>query len=223
MKSNTTLLKHLPVEIAELTGVILGDGHIHTKSNKITITGSLEDLQYYKEMIIPLFRMYFKGKIHLKRRKDKNSYYFWIEDKATLNLFLKIGLKRGHKKNAGIPKIIKYNNNLIVYFLRGLFDTDGCLKFSKQMRDYLYYPRIRLCFQDSPLIDDLKTILKILEFSYSILGPWVVISGSDFRITKSNFKLAFSMMPISEPEDFCDAIQGKYFVYAILNDLRIKS
>jgi hypothetical protein len=69
---------------------------------------------------------------------------------------------------------------------------------------------------------EIFTTTRGLEFAYSILGPWVVISGSDFRITKSNFQLAFSMMPISEPEDFGNLIQGKYFVHAILNDLRIK-
>lgn len=65
--------------------------------------------------------------------------------------------------------------------------------------------------------------LRGLKFTYSILGPWVVISGSDFRITKNNFNLAFNMMPVLRPEGFGANIQGKYYVYAILSDPRINS
>jgi len=62
--------------------------------------------------------------------------------------------------------MIKKNAKLMPHFLKGLFDTDGYLKFSKQTKDYHYYPRIRLCFQNSPLVYDLKTILKELGFNY---------------------------------------------------------
>ena len=54
----------------------------------------------------------------------------------------------------------------MTHFLRGLFDTDGCLKFSKQTKNISYYPRIRFCFQDSTLINDLRLSLKSLEFNY---------------------------------------------------------
>ena len=63
--------------------------------------------------------------------------------------------------------------------------------------------------------------LRGLKFTYSILGPWVVISGSDFRITKKNFIKAFNMMPVASPEKFGADIQGKYYVHAILSDPRI--
>lgn len=42
-------------DIAEMIGIILGDGHLHTIYNLITIVGSLEDKQYYQKQVIKLF------------------------------------------------------------------------------------------------------------------------------------------------------------------------
>ena len=60
-----------------------------------------------------------------------------------------------------------------------------------------------------------------LDFSYKLLGPWVVIDRTDYRITKSNFKKAYGMLPVDGPEGFGDEVTAKYFVYAILTNPRI--
>ena len=65
------------------------------------------------------------------------------------------------------------------------------------------------------------TTVKGLRFSYSILGNWVVISDTDFRITKTSFEKAYAEMPVADPEDYTEDVQGKYFIYAILTDPRI--
>jgi DNA-binding transcriptional regulator WhiA len=124
---------------AELVGAILGDGHLHTKNDLITIVGSLEDLDYYKDNLMPLFKENFGKEPALKRRNDRNAYYLLLSSKETMNFLTeKIGLKRGSKVNASVPKIALSNKNLARAFLRGLFDTDGCLKFSKQTKSIHY-------------------------------------------------------------------------------------
>jgi hypothetical protein len=60
-----------------------------------------------------------------------------------------------------------------------------------------------------------------LDFSYKLLGPWVVIDRTDYRITKNNFQKAYEMLPVVAPESFGDEVTAKYFVYAILTDPRI--
>jgi len=65
------------------------------------------------------------------------------------------------------------------------------------------------------------TTARGLKFSYSILGYWVVISGTDFRITKTSFERAYAEMPVANPEDYTGDVQGKYFIHAILTDPRI--
>ena len=60
-----------------------------------------------------------------------------------------------------------------------------------------------------------------LKFSYGILGNWLVIYDTDFRVTKTSFMNAYYQMPVAGPEDFTGDIQGKYYIFAILSDPRI--
>ena len=64
--------------------------------------------------------------------------------------------------------------------------------------------------------------LKGLEFAYSMMGVWLVVSRTDFRITKKNIKNAYDLMPVTGPEEFPQEIQVPYYVYAILTDPRIE-
>ncbi len=60
-----------------------------------------------------------------------------------------------------------------------------------------------------------------LEFTYKLLGPWVVIDRTDYRITKRNFQKAYDMLPVGAPEDFGDEVTAKYYVHAVLTDPKI--
>tara|TARA_Y100000310_G_C20651562_1_gene799711 strand:- start:815 stop:1519 length:705 start_codon:yes stop_codon:yes gene_type:complete len=157
-------------KLAELVGIILGDGHLHTKNNLITIVGSLEDLEYYKKRVIWLFQSLFNKTPSLKRRKDRNAYYLMVCSKEIMNFLVnEVGLKRGAKINASIPEMISSNPKLIPHFLRGLFDTDGCIKFSKQTKNVNYYPRVQIALRNSPLVYELSQMFDSTGFSY---GSW---------------------------------------------------
>ena len=60
-----------------------------------------------------------------------------------------------------------------------------------------------------------------LDFTYKLLGPWVVIDRTDYRITKKNFQLAYGMLPVDGPDGFGDEVTARYYVYAVLTDPRI--
>ncbi len=165
---------NLEESAAELCGVILGDGNLHRQSNRITISGSSDDIFYFQNRIIPLFRKCF-GSLHprIVRLKGKQAYNLEIENVDIFQFFIKtFGLKRGPKHNAQVPEVITSNQTLIPHFLRGLFDTDGCLKFSKQSRSYPYYPRIRLALASSPLAHRLSYLFEQLGF----------VAGKDVRL-----------------------------------------
>ncbi len=151
---------------AELCGIILGDGNLHKRCNRITISGSSDDLLYFQSRVIPLFRKCFKSvNPRIVQCESRNACNLEIENITIFNFFIeKFGLRRGPKNNASIPKVIISNPLLIPHFLRGLFDTDGCLKFSKQARSYSYYPRIRFAFVSSPLAHELNSLLQEVGF-----------------------------------------------------------
>ena len=86
---------------AEMVGIILGDGHLHNKSNLITIVGSLEDLDYYDKRVIPLMQNIFKKTPTLRRRNDRNAYYLMLYCKNSMDYLVnQIKMKRGAKTNA---------------------------------------------------------------------------------------------------------------------------
>jgi len=60
-----------------------------------------------------------------------------------------------------------------------------------------------------------------LDFTYKLLGPWVVIDRTDYRITKKNFLLAYGMLPVDGPAGFGDEVTAKHYVHAVLTDPRI--
>ncbi len=196
-------------KLAEFLGVLLGDGNLNKSSNCITIVGSLEELDYYNHIVIPLVESLFEVKPKLRFRNDRNAIYIDFNSKQVMNYLSKeIGLVRGNKRYANIPEIIKNNVQLVPHFLRGLFDTDGCLKFSKQARQNNYYPRIQFCFSDAPFAHEVKDLLEKIGFNlgmwkdtrfnglmfYQISGnynleKWIKIIGSSNPVQKTKYQM----------------------------------
>lgn len=72
-------------------------------------------------------------------------------------------------------------------FLRGLFDTDGCIRFEKNRTKYRYYPRIEFGFASQPLTEDLKVLFCELGFKWHAWQSKFK-SGISFRISLAGFK-----------------------------------
>lgn len=153
--------------IAELCGIILGDGHVHISANRIVITGSLEDEPYHRHHVAKLFTRNFGVKPIFFTQEKKNAHYIQVESKICIGYFLGLGLKRGAKKEISMPEFIS-SKHLATCFLRGLFDTDGWLKFSKMRDSKKPYPRIRLTAKKSKLALQIGVLLSSLGFNYSI-------------------------------------------------------
>ena len=76
------------------------------------------------------------------------------------------GLPLGKKLNFLIPKEIVNNSLFSKHFLRGYFDTDGCLYLEK--RNNKYYPRVEMASISKPFINQMRLILTNLGFRFSI-------------------------------------------------------
>ena len=158
---------HINENTVELCGIILGDGNLHRRYNRITIAGSSDDLFYFQRRVIPLFKSCFPV-VHprIVHPKGKNAVYLEIENEDIFKFFIEtFSLQRGPKYTACVPEIVISNTSFIPSFLRGLFDTDGCLKFSKQNRTYSYYPRIRLALVSSPIAHQIHSLIQKIGFN----------------------------------------------------------
>lgn len=179
----------------ELIGAILGDGHVHTTANRITLTGSLEDFYYSELYMNPLIKSLYSVNVYIRKSKYKNSFCLVFESKEVMKDLLSYGLKRGAKDNLKMLRLA--SNEQLIPFLCGLFDTDGSLKFSKQSKDYNYYPRIQFAFKASDFSDQLGFLFERLGFNF---GKWYCkrdneyyyhISGAD-NLEKWNKMIGFS-------------------------------
>jgi len=167
-KRNIKLPNKTSEELAELVGVILGDGNIHNSLNRVTIVGSIEDRFYYKNHLIPLITSLFNIIPDFKKRNDRKAYYIHFYSQAIISFFVRaLGMIRGNKINAQIPEFITQKQEYIYSFLRGLFDTDGCLKFSKQTKQIHYYPRLEIGFKESNFVFEVISLVKKIGFNFA--------------------------------------------------------
>ena len=122
-------------ELAELIGIILGDGNIHSykKGKKIRvysvrIAGHIEmDKKYHLKYIKPLFQELFDIKANINLHKRNNERFIVVYSRNLVEYFNNLGLKSGDKiKNKNtFPEWIFKNNEFLKACLRGLIDTDG--------------------------------------------------------------------------------------------------
>lgn len=138
--------------VAELCGTIVGDGWIQSNEQSFFIAGDVsEDKPYYDIHLKKLF-----GEVLTE--VNPREFPYWrvygisIHKKAIIKNILKWGIQKGKKVDiASVPEwILNGNKNIIKAFLRGLFDTDGCVfcqrsygKYNSEF-DKMYHSKIRL-------------------------------------------------------------------------------
>ena len=162
----------ITLELAELLGIMYGDGCLSTKSNKylVYISGhKVDDFKYHDITTRKLFKKVFNKDISIGFRKEENTLFIRFSDKTIFNqlvsIGMTIGLKYGHLV---IPPDIKNSDELMFAFLRGLADTDGCFVLSKQHRTIPYYPRIEIASKSEPFLLSILSFLKEQGFYGSV-------------------------------------------------------
>ncbi len=113
-------------ELAELLGVVLGDGYIgaHDRTEVLRIACNHNN-QGFIERYSQLIEKIFNKKPAVKKRKNNNCVDIVIYQKGIAD---RLGLQTGAKTHRPyiLPEWIKFSPDCQVKFLRGLFETDGC-------------------------------------------------------------------------------------------------
>ena len=158
-------------EMAEFLGAHVGDGTLYRTNTSIVweLRGALYEKEYYTEHICPLIKSLFNLDVKSKFRSGGKSgaWGVQISKKPVINSLISYGFKPGTKTySVSVPNYI-FNSCAGVKkaFIRGLFDTDGCLRFDKKNKNGQYtYPRIELGFASVNLRNSLKRLLDTLGF-----------------------------------------------------------
>lgn len=127
------LIKNPSIELAELIGIILGDGNIWTKNGGyyyLVICGDSEnDKDYLLNYVKPLVEDLFNVKMYSRIHKTHKELFIAIGNKDVVFTLNHFGLPSGNKKlnNVGIPNWIFESDEYLKVCIRGLIDTDGSI------------------------------------------------------------------------------------------------
>ena len=168
----------LDEKLAELIGIIIGDGHLglyysntHIKNYEISVVGHLIDDKEYMKYVNHLFFSLFNFKLYQKEIKNKTVIKLRINSKAILFFLNKCFRLPLNKKSrlVKIPdKILESSLEVKRAFLRGLADTDFSFSFKKKHKTRHYYPVIKGTFASSQLISDLSELFNELNLKHYI-------------------------------------------------------
>lgn len=159
----------LTPELAEVCGIHAGDGHLRKNRVEFEVSGGLDEKDYYDFHVVPLFKKAFGIEIHPRFMKSKGTYGFSSANKKINDFLVCAGFPRGNKSlTVKIPDAILNSDSSKIRraFLRGLFDTDGCISFinksynSDSFKKYNnFYPRIGISTISETLANNVKLLL----------------------------------------------------------------
>jgi len=169
----------LNADLAELIGIIIGDGHLEFRnridkkgrsftSSAIIISGNLKEKSYMC-FVMDLFKRVFNCHSKLTKENGRNALRICIYSLTMVQYLNKICQipvgKKSH--NVSIPSIIKTaSHKEKCSFLRGLADTDFSLTFKNKSKAGHSYPVIRAAFKSKFLVQDLENLYTYLNFKF---------------------------------------------------------
>ena len=161
----TILIPPESEKLAELIGIIHGDGGNNNPWQLVITMNSNSDLeysQYVKNLINSLFDI----KIAIRKRRNRNAIVLVSSGRNLIDFLVRKGAVRGNKVKQQIdaPNWIMNNELYKINFVRGLVDTDGCLYIHKHFtkQGSKLHQNIGLCFSNSSL-NLIKRVSRILK------------------------------------------------------------
>lgn len=167
-------------ELAEEIGIHIGDGCLSFNRNYFSVKCNKKEEKYVADYMFKLYKKLYN--LDLKLMKLQSVSGFEIYSKAIFEFKHNvIGLPYGEKvEKIKIPKLLIETKNKEIYlsFIKGLFDTDGCVYLR-----YKKYPVISITIKSKMLIRQLEDMFKKLGFITSG-NKWTIILNGPTMLKK---------------------------------------
>lgn len=160
-KRNDIRLPVRSCELAELFGVLLGDGSV--SHFQIWVTLGTKEMAYAK-YVLSLMQKIFGGKPKMFIRKSGYKNVYLGSTLATSWLFKEGFVRNKVLAQVDVPKWIFKEDDYMESFLRGFFDTDGSVY---KLR---YGIQISLTNYSLPLLRSLQNMLQALQYHPSAVS-----------------------------------------------------
>lgn len=186
--SDAEINKNFELDFYEVIGAFIGDGFLNKYGNSYIIQfagDSRYDFCYYKNKIIPVISRLFDRKPFI--RTKGNCMWITFHSKQLFYVLIKrFHMPKGKKVyTVKIPEEILKDKNKLIYTLRGIFDTDGCIFVDKRKTYKKLYPRIALQLTNKPIIEQIHLALSSLNIKCGISEK---TRGNAYTIQINGFK-----------------------------------
>ncbi|MBN2127645.1 MAG: hypothetical protein JW703_04630 [Candidatus Diapherotrites archaeon] len=164
----------LSEELAEEFGIHTGDGHLSFRKYGVNtvyeygVSSSGDELDYVLGFIKPLIKKLYSLEVKLYKDKRSNTISFQYKSKSLLIFKKKLGFPLGKKDSIEIPKVI-LESPFITDFIRGYFDTDGCLQFKNRNKKAAPYPVLDMGGKSKKLVTQINDFLLSVGFTTSLV------------------------------------------------------
>lgn len=170
LKKDIILPEKLTSELAEETGLHIGDGSMNFYLDKNGYRGMyslrghiIDDKKHYNLRIKNLYVKLYHFKPSLRPMIATGVYGFQTWTDCVVDFKHKIlGLPLGYKRNVRIPYCFFNNKKYHPDIIRGIFDTDGCIYL--EHKNNKLYPRIQIGTISKVLAEQMNKILLDLRF-----------------------------------------------------------
>lgn len=196
-------------DLAELVGIHLGDGSLSLDNQydyTISYTGNLQKDQFFMDYINKQYFSLFGTKLKVMLNIKKNSIELRIRSKMLHN-FLKnsLNIPCGRKTDLHIPSYIYFDKRYLAAFLRGLFDTDGCVVMQKQ--DKYRYVLLKISTKHENFAKEIQESLAVLEIPSFVIKKDTSVNnkifvGYDVVVRNKNAVKFFETVGSKNPRNF---------------------
>ena len=166
MRKKLTCPQNITPLLAEEIGLHLGDGSMNYYNGRgfYQLRGHIsDDKKHYQLRIKNMYKELFNIDVSLREMPSSNVYGFQIwSDKLVDYKHRVLGLPLGKKSKFQIPTEIITSAKLSRSFLRGYFDTDGCLYIENKRGKP--YPRIEMASISKEFTNQLNRIMLKMGF-----------------------------------------------------------
>lgn len=190
-------------ELAELVGIHFGDGHMTKRKHhgyRLHYSCNMSEREYM-HYITNKFEKLFNISLKLYERSDKSCFELYFLSKTLcifFNEFLEVPYSP--KKDLRIPKMILKNKEYLISFLRGLFDTDGCVTLQR-MGKYTY-PLVKITTKDKLFAEQISSSFELLGIPCFVCRKqWNGDIGYDVVLRNKSAEQFFNIVGSNNPKN----------------------
>lgn len=183
--------------LAEMVGIILGDGGITNCQLKVTLNSETDG--EFARYVRKISKSIFGEKFSIYRRKTCRAVDLVLSGVGLIKELSRLGLDKGDKikRQVDFPKWIWGRASYQRMCVRGLVDTDGCVFLHYHSTKGIKYRNIGICFTSysKPMLLSVSRVLKSSGIKYHIYEDKGRINIYDLEQVKKYFEIFGSSNP----------------------------